>query len=77
MMNGSQRTPAKARTPWAVPPCSSPTTKSTVSPLGVWHVPACGLLPAGSENTIKHELRGVVDVVWRLAARGLDQVYLP
>ena len=51
MMNGSQRTPAKARTPCAEPPCSSSTTKATVSPLGVWHVPSCRPSPVGSENT--------------------------
>ena len=51
MMNESQRTPAKARTPSAEPPCSSSTTNATVSSLGVWHVPSCHPSAVGSENT--------------------------
>ena len=41
MMNGSQRAPAKTRTPCPSPPAGSLTRKVTVSPAGVVHVPSC------------------------------------
>ena len=40
MMNGSQRGPAKTRTPLADPPRSSFTRTDTVSPVGVVQVPS-------------------------------------
>ena len=54
MMNGSQRGPAKTRTPSAEPPRSSFRPNETVSPLGVVHVPSCATdfvsSPVGVEN---------------------------
>ena len=56
MMNGSQRGPAKTRTPCAEPPSSSFTRNETVSPAGVVQVPVLldGLPVVGAsaaENT--------------------------
>ena len=55
-MNGSQRAPAKTRTPCPEPPRSSLTRNETVSPAGVVHVPSCskGSAPVGAENTVSN-----------------------
>ena len=56
MMNGSQRVPAKTRTPSPEPPSGSFTRNETVSPAGVVQVPSCSarcgpLSLTGGENT--------------------------
>ena len=44
MMNGSQRWPAKTRTPFTAAADSSCTRTATVSPAGVVHVPSWSML---------------------------------
>src|SRR5215212_691060 len=51
MMNGSQRGPAKTRTPAPDPPPSSPTPNETVSPAGIVQVPSCSPPRPGEEKT--------------------------